>query len=312
MTCRPREGKGARRAALASTALLAGLAALVGCGTDGTAQDRQGGGTGGTAAAQSGSDSGSDSDDDESPLPLAGPHWDIWEVSIGDSGLKRAPRGAAWVEFDGAGKASGNSGCHEFRAKADIEGDTVTVRDRENLPGAGDGESCDARHLDYEKDVRQILDGKLKITTNYAWVNLTDSHGSKLVLHRNQPFPLVGTEWDITKLSYMDEEWPIDEDAPGIGKVYVVLDADGTFRGNFGCNDYRGSADIGPKTIKFSQAEPTTDKQCSKAVMSREEEVRKRFDQSVGYQLGPDWLLATTHPYHNLATGFAAGAKGKR
>ncbi|KAA6214639.1 META domain-containing protein [Streptomyces albofaciens JCM 4342] len=291
---------------MASAALLVGVAGLVGCGADRTTQGQEGGGAG-TAPASDGSSS-----DAENRLPLAGPHWDIWELSVGDSGLKRAPRGAAWVTFDGAGAASGNFGCHGFRAKADIKGDTVAVRDRETLPGPEGAKSCDARQLGYEKDVRQILDGKLKITTNYSWVNLTDSHGSKLVLHKNRPFPLVGTEWDVTKLSYMDEEWPIHEDAPGIGKVYVVLDADGTFHGNFGCNDYRGKAGIGPKTIKFSQAEPTTDKRCSEAVMDREESVRKRFDQTVGYQLGPDWLLGTTYPYDNLATGFVAGAKGKR
>ncbi|WP_078882248.1 META domain-containing protein [Streptomyces rimosus] len=302
----PFGGRGVRRTAIASAALLVSVTGLVGCGTD---REAQGQGDGGSSAVPASDDS---SADEENPLPLAGQHWDIWELSVGDGGLKRAPRGAAWVKFDGAGKASGNFGCHEFRAKADIKGDTVTVRDRETLPGPDGGKSCDARHLDYEKDVQQVLDGKLKVTTNYSWVNLTDSHGSKLVLHKHRPFPLVGTEWNITKLSYMDEEWPIYDRAPGIGKVYVVLDGDGTFHGNFGCDDYRGKADIGPETITFSQAGPTTDKRCSKAVMSREEEVRERFDQTVGYQLGPDWLLGTTHPYDNLATGFVAGAKGKR
>ncbi|MFD7663047.1 META domain-containing protein [Streptomyces sp. NPDC059788] len=249
--------------------------------------------------------------DDENPLPLAGPHWDIWEVSIEGGGLERAPRGAAWVKFDGAGHASGNFGCHEFRAKADIKGDTVTVRDRETLPGPGGGKNCDARHLDYEKDVQRVLNGKLKITTNYSWVNLTDSRGSKLVLHKNRPVPLVGSEWTISKLDYSDEEWGIGDRAPGIGRVYFVLGEDGTFHGSFGCNDYRGKADVGPETIKFSQAEPITDKRCSKAVMDTEEEVRKRFDQTVGYKLGPDWLTASTYPYHNLAIGFVAGAKPK-
>ncbi|MFH8745716.1 META domain-containing protein [Streptomyces rimosus] len=305
MTYMPFGGRGVRRTAIASAALLVSVTGLVGCGTD---RKARGQGDGGSSAAPASDDS---STDEENPLPLAGQHWDIWELSVGDSGLKRAPRGAAWVKFDGAGKASGSFGCHEFRAKADIKGDTVTVRDRETLPGPDGGESCDARHLDYEKDVQQVLDGKLKVTTNYSWVNLTDSHGSKLVLHKHRPLPLVGSEWRISKLDYSDEEWAIDAHAPDIGRVYFVLDEDGTFRGNFGCNDYRGKADIGPKTITFSQAEPTTDKRCSKAVMSTEEEVRERLDQTVGYQLGPDYLTASTYPYHNLATGFVAGAKQK-
>ncbi|OKI10119.1 hypothetical protein A6A06_05810 [Streptomyces sp. CB02923] len=307
---RARSGRARRQCgALVSVVLLAGL---VGCGTDSGGQGgrERPGGPERTAASPPSSPSSS-APADENPLPLAGPHWDIWEVSVEGGGLKRAPRGAAWVTFDGAGKASGVFGCHAFRAKADIRGNTVTVSDRETKPGEGGGEHCDARHLDYEKDVQRVLNGRLNVTTEYAWVNLTDAHGSKLVLHKGRPAPLVGSKWKISKLSYSDDEWSVDRDAPGMDEVYVVLGEDGTFRGHFGCNDYRGKAEAGPKTITFSQAAPTTDKRCSKAVTETEQSVRERLDQAVGYQLGPDYLVATTYPYDNLATGFVAGAEGK-
>ncbi|MFI0260239.1 META domain-containing protein [Streptomyces sp. NPDC017056] len=227
------------------------------------------------------------------------------------------------MEFDGAGKASGNFGCHAFRAKADIKGNSVTVSDRETLPGEGEGEGegeggrggedagekCDAARHDYEKDVQRILNGRLKVTTSDSWVNLTDEHGAKLVLRKGRPVPLAGSKWEIAKLNWMDEEWPVDRDAPVRGKVYFTLDGDGTFHGNFGCNDYRGKADVGAETIEFSQAEPTTDARCPKDVMGVEEDVRKRLDQTVRYQLGPDYLTADTYPTTNLGIGFVAAVR---
>ncbi|MFH9425233.1 META domain-containing protein [Streptomyces sp. NPDC017529] len=280
------------------------VAALSACG----AQKRPGAGER-TAASPASSPT------DENPLPLAGPHWNIWEVADKGGGLKRAPRGAAWVKFDGAGQASGNFGCHAFRAKADIKGDRVTVSDRKTLPGEGEGEGggneekCDPARQDYEKDVQRILNGRLKVTTNYAWVNLTNEHGSKLVLRKGRPVPFVGSKWEIAKLNWMDEEWPVDRDAPVRGKVYFTLDGDGTFHGNFGCNDYRGKADVGAETITFSHAEPTSDARCSKETMKVEEDVRKRFDQTVRYQLGPDYLTADTYPTTNLGIGFVAAVR---
>ncbi|MEU2788763.1 META domain-containing protein [Streptomyces sp. NPDC007100] len=272
---------------------------------------------------------GSAEPDGESPARsrIAGTHWNVERLTL-DDGTTTAPHGSAWIEFDGRGHAAGSFGCHRFRAGAEVNaaGDRVRVGDIEayeseaseqseesGQSGSGKPE-CSRERLAFESYMKKIFRDDLRIiggaSQEMVLVALGNERKDRLQLQRGRSAPLLGTKWTVNSLIDGDTQVGPAELAPGAGELSVVFEGDGTVHGFLGCNSFKAKAEVGEKSMKFSEAAVTTHNSCGQRADALEARLLRDFRKDALYSLRHDYLDVTTDaatPYRS--GGFLAKAE---
>ncbi|MFI6696447.1 META domain-containing protein [Streptomyces sp. NPDC050433] len=263
------------------------LLALAGCGTDT--------GRGSDGAAEAGSEVATD-------LPLTDVRWSIESLSV-DGKKTAAPAGAS-VEIDSKGKASAQTGCNSIGAQVTIDGDTITVGEKQTtLIG------CPDELAAFEKALGGAFSGKLKAKVEDKKLTLTGADGDSIDLSAEKPAPLVGTPWAVTGLLSGGTTSSLPKDKKGeTGKATLTFAKDGTVSGNLGCNTFSAPAKTTDTTITFGPVKATR-KLCPEPGMSLERELLKVLKGKVTYEVHHRGLTLKTADGEGLSAGAGTPAK---
>ncbi|MFD8969259.1 META domain-containing protein [Streptomyces sp. NPDC059568] len=241
---------------------------------------------------ESGSGSGSGGSV-QSDLPLTDVHWSVDSLTI-DGKKTAAPAGAS-VEIGADGRASARTGCNTIGADVTVDGDTITVGDKQStLIG------CPEQLQAFEKALGGAFAGKLKATVEGVEggsaeerrLTLTTADGDTITLTSAPPVPLAGTEWTVNAL--IDGATATSLPQGTDGKAHFTFGKDGSVEGSLGCNSFRGTAKVseaaegtGEKaaaTITFGRLSATR-KLCPGPEMPLERQVQKVLEGKVTYEL---------------------------
>lgn len=263
------------------------LLALAGCGND---TGREGDG-----AAEAGSGV-------RTELPLTDVRWSIDSLSV-DGKKTAAPSGAS-VEIDSKGKASAQTGCNSIGAQVTIDGDTITVGEKEStLIG------CPEELQAFEKALDGAFSGKLKAKVEDKKLTLTTDGGDSIAMSAEKPAPLVGTGWAVNSLVSGETARSLPKDKKGESpKATLTFAKDGTVSGNLGCNTFSGPAKVTDSTITFGPLKSTR-KLCPEPGMSVERDLMKVLKGEVTYEVHHREL--TLKAADGAGFGAVAGTPGK-
>ncbi|WP_405797415.1 META domain-containing protein [Streptomyces sp. NBC_01506] len=246
--------------ALAALALLT----LAGCGTES--------GRGSDGAAEAG-------DAVRTDLPLTDVTWSIDSLSV-DGKTTEAPA-AASIEIESSGKARASSGCNSMGGHVTVDGDTITVGEKDTtLIG------CPDEIRAFESALGDAFSGKLKAKIEDKKLTLTGAGGDSIVMTAEEVPPLVGTEWTVTGLVTGRTTSSLPKDAQGeSGKATLTFAKDGTVSGSLGCNSFSATAKTtADSTITFGPLR-STKKLCPEPAMSVERKLMKALEGQTTYEV---------------------------
>ncbi|WP_046508199.1 META domain-containing protein [Streptomyces odonnellii] len=275
------------------------LFTLAACGTE------SGSGSSSDSGPGSGSSSGSGSGSVQTDVPLTGVHWSVDSLTVG--GKKTAAPAGASVEIDTKGRASARTGCNTIGADVTIDGDTITVGQKESTL-IGCAEELQA----FEKALSDAFSGTLKAQVKEKRLTLTTPEGDAIILTSEPAAPLAGTRWTVNALTQGAVASSLP---PGTeGKAHFTFGKDGTVEGSFGCNTFRGTAKITgtgsgstAETITFGRLSSTR-KLCPGPEMTLERQIQKVLEGEVTYELRHRALTVKKPDAPANGTGLAAVA----
>ncbi|MFE4371808.1 META domain-containing protein [Streptomyces sp. NPDC056835] len=250
------------------------LLTLTACGTE------SGKGSGSGSGAGSGGEV-------RTETALTDVRWNVDSVTVG--GRKTAAPAGASVEIDSQGRASANTGCNSIGADVTVEGDTVTVGEKETtLIG------CPKELETFEKALAGAFSGKLKATVQDKRLTLTTAGGDAIALTSEPPAPLVGTEWTVDALAQGATATSLPKGTDG--KAHFTFRKDGkdgkdlSMEGSLGCNSFSATARLSesasgaPATLTIGRVSSTR-KLCPGPEMTLERQVQKVLEGKVSYEL---------------------------
>ncbi|WP_405643242.1 META domain-containing protein [Streptomyces uncialis] len=262
-------------AATATTAAATAVAAvlLAACGTSTTAD----GGKGTDKDPAAGTTAGT----------LTDTRWTIRTLTVADT-PHPAPEGTH-LTFDDKSQVSGNYGCNDFRARTDLKGGVLTLKDAVSTETA-----CTS--LDFEERLaRTLAAGGLTVTREKDTLRLTTPKGDHVELTRakaEEPAPLTGTRWTVTTLT--DGTTSASLPAGTEGKAHLTIAKDGRASGNLGCNRFSATAKIGDDGTLTLGTPAMTRMMCAPAAMRTEKALLRLFDgKKITYELSGDSLTLT-------------------
>ncbi|MFJ8645146.1 META domain-containing protein [Streptomyces sp. NPDC093546] len=280
---------------LTASAALVALLALTACGTEPGSGASDGGGSG------------------RPDVPVTGVHWAVDSVTV--DGREHTAPARAHVQVDAKGKVTGNYGCNHFNARADIDGDTITISD----PGMTEM-ACEGNVQSFEDALRSALDGPLKAALDKGRLTLTTAQGDTVVLSERRPAPLTGTTWTVESLTSGQAASSLPAGAEGKAHFTVTEDGgkdggtnggrvrgkEGSIRGNLGCNSFTATVTTEGQTITFGRV-TSTRKLCPGPAMDVERALLKVMEGTATYTIDHRTLTLTAPD----GTGFAARASEK-
>ncbi|MEU7281225.1 META domain-containing protein [Streptomyces sp. NPDC045431] len=280
---------------LTATAALVALLALTACGTEPGSGAGDGGGS------------------KRPDVPVTGVTWAVDSVTV--DGRKHTAPARAHVQVDAKGKVTGNYGCNHFNAKADIDGDHITISD------AGMTEmACSGDVQRFEDALRAALDGRLKATLDGGRLTLTTAQGDSVLLSEQRPAPLTGTTWTVESLTSDGTATSLPAGAEGKARFVLAEDGgkdggasqgkvrgkEGSIRGNLGCNSFSATVTTEGSAITFGRV-TSTRKLCPGPAMDVERALLKVLEGTATYTIDHRTLTLTGPD----GTGFAARASEK-
>ncbi|MFV2118013.1 META domain-containing protein [Streptomyces sp. Act-28] len=181
---------------------------------------------------------------DRPDLPLAGTHWTVDSLTV-DGGRRTAPAPPPYVEFTPDGRARGSDGCGDFDAEVAVDGDSVTVGSvvstERGCPAASSG--------DFGSAFRAVFAGRLDARLDDDRLTLTAPDGDAVTLSEQPAAPLEGTRWDVDTL--IEGRTATSLPAGVQGRPHLVIGADGTARGNLGCNNFTATVKADGDRLTF-------------------------------------------------------------
>ncbi|URM90775.1 META domain-containing protein [Streptomyces sp. MRC013] len=189
-----------------------------------------------TATALAGCAGGSGSgpgSGDRPDIPLTGTHWAL-DALTADGAKKTAPAPGAYVEFKPDGSVQGTAGCnHFFSEDTVVDGDTVTVG-RVTMTK----KACEKPVGDFEEAFHEAFTGRLeaRLDSGGDRLTLTTRGGDTLVFSERPEAPLKNTRWSVETL--VEGGTAASLPAGVKGRPHLTIGADGTARGNLGCNNF--------------------------------------------------------------------------
>ncbi|MEV7867126.1 META domain-containing protein [Streptomyces sp. NPDC088124] len=258
----------------------AALLALTACGTETKDGSGAGSGTGNRAGGGS----------VETDLPLTGVRWSVDSVTV--DGRKTAAPAGAGVEISPQGRASAQTGCNRISADVTVEGDTVTVGEKDaTLVG------CDKEMESFEKALDGAFAGKLTAKVQDEKLTLTTADGDTIALTSEGPeeaAPLAGTRWTVGSLTDDDTATSVPQGAEGKAFFTITLGKEaqagkdgertGSVEGSLGCNRFKAPATVTDTTLTLGRITATR-KLCPGPGMTLERQVQKVLEGKVTYEL---------------------------
>ncbi|MFD5974504.1 MULTISPECIES: META domain-containing protein [Streptomyces] len=234
---------------------------------------------------ESGPGSGGGSDTARSDVPVTGVAWQVDSLTVGGKKTE-APEGSR-LEIDPKGRATAYFGCNHIGARAEVEGDRITLSEPSRTEMAC-GEGVDA----FEEAAVSALDGELTAKLSGEELTLTAEGGDTMALTEERPADLAGTRWAVNTLIDGETATSVPADLPKERVPHLTFGEDGTVQGNYGCNSYRGKATVKDATITFGPPAGTK-KLCPDAEMETERAVLAALDGPATYTIKGSTLTIT-------------------
>lgn len=245
------------------------------------------------------------SDTARSDVPVTGVAWQVDSLTAGGK-KTRAPEGSR-LEIDPKGRATAYFGCNHIGAKADVEGDRITLSEPSHTEMAC-GEETDR----FERAAVAALDGVLTAKLSGEKLTLTAEGGDTIQLSEERPADLAGTRWAVTTLIDGETATSVPADLPKERVPHLTFGEDGTVQGNYGCNSYRGEAGVKDATITFGPPAGTK-KLCPEAEMETERAVLAVLDGPTTYTIKGSTLTITAEGGQGITAQVApAESEGTR
>ncbi|MFE1575071.1 META domain-containing protein [Streptomyces fradiae] len=202
------------------------------------------------AGCSSGNGTAGSGGGDRPDIPLTGTHWSLDALTV-DGARKAAPaRSTASIEFKPDGTAHGSTGCNRFTAKAAVSGDTVTVGEVTMTEMA-----CEKPVQDFEDAFRATFTGTLRAELGESGgtdrLTLTAPGGDSLALSERPEAPLKGTTWAVDTLLEGGTAGSLPEGVKG--RPHLTIAADGSARGNLGCNNFTATVRTDGDKLTFDR-----------------------------------------------------------
>ncbi|WP_282703276.1 META domain-containing protein [Streptomyces sp. CC219B] len=170
--------------------------------------------------------------------------------------------GAAEPDVFG-GDSGGTVGCNSFGADAKLDGDTLKITDL-----AATQMGCLGPVQEFENRFLDVFDGSLKVALKgrdgSRTLTLTSTDGDSITLREQKKdkadakaVPLKGTKWTIDTLTSGTGDDGSAQSLPEGVEPHLTLAENGTVSGNYGCNTFRGKADVKSGTIEFGRLSST-------------------------------------------------------
>ena len=188
------------------------------------------------------------------------------------------------LSFDEEGRRiSANAGCNHLGGEARIEGGRLVAEQMAMTDMA-----CDGGRGEQDAWLAKFLAGRPTIRASGTELVLASDTTEVRLMDRtvaDPDRPLIGTRWIVESAIDRDTASSIPQGAI----AQLVLNADGTFTGNAGCNQMGGAAVIATPTIRFSGVF-TTKMACEDGRMRLEQHVLAVLRDDVSYEIEADQL----------------------
>ena len=188
------------------------------------------------------------------------------------------------LNFDDEGRRVGaNAGCNHMGGEARVENGRLVAGDL-----AMTAMGCDGGRSEQDAWLAKFLSDKPTIRANGAELVLANNTTEIRLLDRtvaDPDRPLIGTRWVVESIIDRDTASSIPQGAV----AHVLLNADGTFTGNSGCNSMGGGAVIATPTIRFAGVY-TTKMACEEGRIRLEQAVLGVLQDTVNYEIVADVL----------------------
>ena len=188
------------------------------------------------------------------------------------------------LNFGEEGRRIGaNAGCNHMGGEARVENGRLVAGDM-----AMTAMGCDGGRSEQDAWLAKFLADKPTIRASGTELVLANNTTEIRLLDRtvaDPDRPLIGTRWVVESVIDRDTASSIAQGAV----AQLVLNADGTFTGNTGCNHMGGGAVIAAPTIRFAGV-ITTKMACEEGRMRLEQAVLSVLRDDVSYEIEADQL----------------------
>jgi heat shock protein HslJ len=188
------------------------------------------------------------------------------------------------LSFGEEGRRIGaNAGCNHIGGDARVEGGRLVAGDM-----AMTAMGCDGGRSEQDDWLVKFLTGTPTVRVSGTELVLANNTTEIRLLDRtvaDPDRPLIGTRWVVESVIDRDTA----SSSPQGAAAHILLNADGTFTGNTGCNHMGGSAVIAAPTIRFAGVF-TTKMACEDGRMRLEQAVLSVLHDTVNYEIEADQL----------------------
>lgn len=258
----------------AAVLALTTVAALTGCGSDGTAPA-------------------------PGPSSLVGTTF----LSTGITGAPIPGGGPLEVTFPNPGRIAATAGCNRHLGEVTFDGTTMTAGPLASTMMACPGPrgEADAWITDF---FAAPLDWSTPSRTTLVLGRGEGRDRRTVTLTERRNTPLTGTAWTVTALvtaQAVESSRALDESRP-----HLTLAGDGAVSGFTGCNDFHGAAQVSGDKIVFT-AIAAAEKTCGDELTRIEQVVLDTLRGSVTYRIDGDQLALTNDADPNVGLRLSAG-----
>jgi heat shock protein HslJ len=188
------------------------------------------------------------------------------------------------LSFGEEGRQIGvNAGCNHMGGEARVENGRLVAGEM-----AMTAMGCDGGRNEQDDWLAKFITGKPSITSSGSELVLANNTTEIRLLDRtfaDPDRPLIATRWVVQTIVDRD----IASSIPQGAMAHLVVNADGTFTGNTGCNNMGGTAAITNVALRFSGVF-TTKMACEPDRMRLEQAVLGVLDGDVSYEIEADLL----------------------
>lgn len=185
-------------------------------------------------------------------------------------------------------RIAANVGCNHLGGDARVEDGKLVAQDL-SMTAMG----CDAGRSEQDAWLATFLTGAPTIRSSGVELVLANGTTEIRLLDRtvaDPDRPLTGTRWIVESIIDRDTASSIPQGAV----AHLLVNADGTFTGNTGCNQMGGAAPLAQATIRFGGVF-TTKMACEPDRMRLEQAVLSVLADDVSYEIDAD-QLRLRHP----------------
>jgi heat shock protein HslJ len=176
-----------------------------------------------------------------------------------------------------------NAGCNHMGGEARVENGRLVAGEM-----AMTAMGCDGGRSEQDDWLTKFLTGAPTISSSGSELVLANNTTEIRLLDRtvaDPDRPLIATHWIVESIIDRDTASSIPQGAT----AQLLVNADGTFTGNTGCNQMGGAAVIAGPTIRFADVF-TTKMACEDGRMRLEQTVLNVLHDTVNYEIEADLL----------------------